>query len=335
MHVMIHEIEIGDNGEKLYLVTTLEEDSYSLADRYRHRYDVETDIKEVKVALDTENIRAKSKEMVLKELYTSLTAYNLLIQFRRQAAAYAGVPARRLSFQEIWNTYNSFLKIDLAVRDPEACLDRYEQALEIASRAKIPERPGRRYQRAAHPRRPKTTKEQKAARKRKPPVNTEDDENAPNSTKSVPLGVSPRFIRDLLREPDANAWRLIIAGQSLACLFHSQRIGNQHVFVVVHEGGAASGEVGYISDASLAFGCCQDRFHLFPALSIQADDHVVRRRMIGLGRLTFTDRPTAQTVHLACQRKMDLVIVAIKFLGIGRMSVQYRQSIHFKELSAK
>jgi hypothetical protein len=183
VHVMIHEIEIGDNGEKLYMVTTLEENSYSLADRYRHRYDVETDIKEVKVALDTENIRAKSKEMVLKELYTSLTAYNLLIQFRRQAAAYAGVPARRLSFQEVWNTYNSFLKIDLAVRDPEACLDRYEQALEIASRAKIPERPGRRYQRAAHPRRPKTTKEQKAARKRKPPVNTDDDENPPNSPK--------------------------------------------------------------------------------------------------------------------------------------------------------
>jgi len=181
--VKIHEIEIGDKAEKLYLVTTLEEDSHCLAERYRHRYDVETDIKEVKVALDTENIRAKSKEMVLKELYTSLTAYNLVIQFRRQAAAYAGVPARRLSFQEVWNTYKSFLKIDLSVRDPEACLDRYEQALAIASRAKIPARPGRRYARAAHPRRPKTTKEQKAARKRTPPVNADDEEKPPNSPK--------------------------------------------------------------------------------------------------------------------------------------------------------
>jgi len=183
MHVTIHEIEISDNAEKLYLVTTLEEDSYCLADRYRHRYNVETGIKEIKVAMDTESIRAKSKEMVLKELYTSLTAYNLLIQFRRQAAAYADVPARRLSFQEVWNTYTSFLKVDLAVRDPEACLDRYEQALEIASRAKIPSRPGRSYKRAAHPRRPKTTKEQKAARKRNNPVNTDDKEKPPNSPK--------------------------------------------------------------------------------------------------------------------------------------------------------
>jgi len=75
------------------------------------------------------------------------------------------------------------LKIDLAVRDPEACLERYEQALEIASRAKIPERPGRCYKRAAHPRRPKTTKEQKANRKRKVPVNTDDEEKPPNSPK--------------------------------------------------------------------------------------------------------------------------------------------------------
>jgi hypothetical protein len=72
LSVMIHEIEIGDNGQKPYLVTSLTEDALSVADRYRHRYDVETDIKEIKVALDTENIRGKSPEMVLKELYTSL-----------------------------------------------------------------------------------------------------------------------------------------------------------------------------------------------------------------------------------------------------------------------
>jgi hypothetical protein len=183
LKVRIHQIEIGDKGEQLYLVTTLEEDSLSLADRYLHRYDVETDIKVVKVALDTENMRAKSKEMVLKELYTSLTAYNLLIQFRRQAATRAGVPARRLSFQEVWNTYKSFLQTDLAVRDPESCLERYEQALAIASRAKIPERPGRSYKRAAHPRRPKTTKEQKAARKHNASVNTDDEEKPPDSPK--------------------------------------------------------------------------------------------------------------------------------------------------------
>ena len=181
--VMIHEIEIGDNGQKLYLVTSLTEDALSVADRYRHRYDVETDIREIKVALDTENIRGKSPEMVLKELYTSLIAYNLLIQFRRQAASLAAIAPRRLSFQEVWNTYQSFLQVDLATRDPEACLARYEEALRIASRCKIPDRPGRRYQRAAHPRRPKTTKEQKAERKNKVQVNADVEKSPPEIPK--------------------------------------------------------------------------------------------------------------------------------------------------------
>ena len=47
-----------ENGKKLYLVTTLQEDSQSLADRYAHRYDVETDIKEIKVAMNVERIAA-------------------------------------------------------------------------------------------------------------------------------------------------------------------------------------------------------------------------------------------------------------------------------------
>ncbi len=81
-----------------YLVTTLTEDAQSCADRYQSRYDVETDIKYIKVAMGTENITAKSKEMVMNELYTSLTAFNLVEQFRRQAADMSGVPPRRLSF---------------------------------------------------------------------------------------------------------------------------------------------------------------------------------------------------------------------------------------------
>ena len=178
LNVLIHEIEIGENGEKLYLVTSLSEDSESLADRYRCRYDVETDIKEIKVMMNTENIRAQSEDMVLKELYTSLIAYNLLVQFRRQAASLSGVAPRRLSFTEVLNTYNSFLRIDLSILPTEECIKRFEQALAMASTCKIPNRPGRSYKRAAHPRRQKSTKEQKAARKKS---NTKINENPPET----------------------------------------------------------------------------------------------------------------------------------------------------------
>lgn len=166
LNVLIHAIEIND-GDFLYLVTTLTDDAQGCADRYACRYDVETDIKCIKVAMDTENITAKSEDMVMKELYTSLTAYNLVIQFRRQAADVSGVPPRRLSFQGVWNTYESFLSTFLATEEIEACVDRFEEALHYAAKAKIPNRPGRNYKRAAHPRRQKTTKWQKAQRKKK------------------------------------------------------------------------------------------------------------------------------------------------------------------------
>src|SRR5690606_8309417 len=85
LEVWLHEVPLP-NGETLYLVTTLPVNSEQAGAFYRRRYDVEHDIRDVKVTLETENIRAKSVAMVKKELLTSIVAYNLVIQFRRQAA---------------------------------------------------------------------------------------------------------------------------------------------------------------------------------------------------------------------------------------------------------
>ena len=71
---------------------------FQVSDETCH-YDVEFDIRDVKVTMDAENIRAKSVEMVTKELYNSIVAYNLVAQFRRQAAAVAGVTPRRWRFK--------------------------------------------------------------------------------------------------------------------------------------------------------------------------------------------------------------------------------------------
>ena len=154
--VWLHEVLL-DNGETLYLVTTLPVDAQQAGEFYRRRYDVEHDIRDVKVTLNTECIRAKSVSMVKKELLTSIVAYNLVVQFRRQAAALAGVAPRRLSFTGVWNTFESFLLTQPPCSAAD-WLSRYEKAVEIASRDKLPNRPGRSYPRRAHPRRPKSTK---------------------------------------------------------------------------------------------------------------------------------------------------------------------------------
>ena len=154
--VFLHEVEL-DNGETLFLVTTLGISAEQAAVFYCRRYDVEHDIRDLKVSMALETMRCRSESMMRKELLTSVVAYNLVIQFRRQAADVAGLSPRRLSFKEVWNTFQSFLLNQPPCSEPE-WQARYRDALQIASKDKLPNRPGRSYKRKAHPRRQKSTK---------------------------------------------------------------------------------------------------------------------------------------------------------------------------------
>lgn len=166
IEVVVHEVEIN-SGVTLYLVSNLELDGLTASELYCRRYDVEFDIRDLKVTMDAENIRAKSVEMFKKELYTSVVAYNLVAQFRRQAAKLARVKPRRLSFKGVWTTMKNRLILQPAC-SLEEWIDRYARALYHASAKKHPNRKApRSYPRKAHPRRPKSTKFEKAQRKKK------------------------------------------------------------------------------------------------------------------------------------------------------------------------
>lgn len=163
IEVVLHEVEVSSRVT-LQLVSDLELDGPTTSAVYRRRYDVEFDIRDVKVTLDAENIRAKSVEMFKKELYTSIVAYNLVAQFRRQSAKLSRVESRRLSFKGVWTTLKDRLLLQPAC-SVEEWLDRYDEALYRASLKKHPNRKHpRSYARKAHPRRPKSTKFQKAQR---------------------------------------------------------------------------------------------------------------------------------------------------------------------------
>lgn len=165
IEVVLHAVVISPTMT-LYLVSSLELNGPTASKIYCRRYDVEFDIRDVKVTLDAENIRAKSVEMVKKELYTSIVAYNLVAQFRRQAAQLARVPPRRLRFKGIWTTLKHRLLLQPSC-SIEEWIERYEDALYRASKKKHPNRKEpRNYERKAHPRRPKSTKFEKAQRKK-------------------------------------------------------------------------------------------------------------------------------------------------------------------------
>lgn len=163
LEVDLHEAEL-DNGERLYLATTLQVPSVTAVEFYGRRYDVEHDIRDMKVSLAIENIRAKSDEMVQKELLCSVVAYNLVVELRREAAKLARVEPRRLSFTGVWTTMQTYLLRQPPCTGPE-WIKRYERALRSAAQATLPNRPGRSYDRRAHPRRPKSTKFMQQAQK--------------------------------------------------------------------------------------------------------------------------------------------------------------------------
>lgn len=171
LEVFVHEIEL-DDGKNLYLVSNVEADAASLGELYLRRYDVEFDIRDLKVTMDTENIRARKLDTAMKELHGSVIAYNLVAQFRRQAAKLANIQPRRLSFAGVWLTFRHYL-LYAPPQTFEQWRETYAAALVSASNRKLPNRSRpRSYPRTAHPRRQKTTKFQKSLHKmnkEKPP----------------------------------------------------------------------------------------------------------------------------------------------------------------------
>ena len=154
----IHEIQIGETT--LYIIEDINVSVKQLLGLYRQRNEIEIDIRNIKLVLGTEEIRAKSTEMFLKEFALSMVAYNLTTQIRRESAKIADCMPRDLSFTGIWSVYRHTLQ-GIEVTDPSEWNGRLERALKYGSQQKLPKRPGRSYPREAYGKRPKTTHFQK------------------------------------------------------------------------------------------------------------------------------------------------------------------------------
>ena len=165
LHVRLHEVVINENLT-LLLVSDLPDEAQVMAALYKRRYDIEVDIRNLKIVLDTENIRARSVDTFHKELLASFVSYNLVSQFRRQAAKLAGQTPRRMSFKRTWTTFRTFLLSNMFT-DAAQWRERYRIALGYAQLDKLPNRPGRTYAREVYKRRQKS--DSFKARKRKPP----------------------------------------------------------------------------------------------------------------------------------------------------------------------
>jgi DDE family transposase len=120
--IRVREVEVqvqqpGFRVDSFVVVTTLTDaDQYSrddLAELYHQRWLAELDIRTIKCTLGLDVLRCKSPEMVRRELWTGLLAYNLIRQTILQAALQAGRSPRQLSFtaalQKIAASWNTIL----------------------------------------------------------------------------------------------------------------------------------------------------------------------------------------------------------------------------------
>jgi hypothetical protein len=154
LNVRLHEVVISKDLT-LCLASDLNATAKEVADGYKRRVDVEIDIRNVKVVMNTEQMRVRSVAMFHKELSMSMVAYNLVTQFRRQAAELAKRLPRQMSFKRTWTTVRIFL-LGAMYTDPVSWRDKYEVALRYAMNDKLPNRGAeRQYEREAYPHRPK------------------------------------------------------------------------------------------------------------------------------------------------------------------------------------
>lgn len=149
--------EPGFRTQSLDIVTTLTDaQEYTrdeIADLYRQRWLVELDIRAIKSTMGMDHLRCKTPEMVRKEVWTCLLAYNLIRQKLLQAALEMNASPRQMSFTNALQTFTAaWMVMPLLDRQTQQLL--LEAQLRSMASQRVGNRPGRVEPRAVK-RRPK------------------------------------------------------------------------------------------------------------------------------------------------------------------------------------
>src|SRR4051812_25124638 len=105
-------VQPGFRTRSIVVVTTLLDPAQAsreeLAELYRARWNNELDLRSIKVTLQMDRLRCKSPELVRKEIWAHVLAYNLIRTVMAQAAAGEGVAPRSISFQAMLQVLEAF-----------------------------------------------------------------------------------------------------------------------------------------------------------------------------------------------------------------------------------
>jgi hypothetical protein len=142
--------------EQFKVITTILDESIDgeqIGGLYERRWEGEVDIRSIKATMKMDILRCKSPEMVRKEIWAHLLAYNLLRTVMAVAAAQSDLEPRKISFKGTKQAVTAFApKIEAAPPERRAAL--IDVLLATVAYHRVGDRPGR-WEPRARKRRPK------------------------------------------------------------------------------------------------------------------------------------------------------------------------------------
>jgi hypothetical protein len=149
----------NNRAEQFHVVTTLLDASITggeFGGLYERRWDGEVDIRSIQVTMQMDILRCKTPEMVRKEIWAHLLAYNLLRTVMAVAANESHVEPRAISFKGAKQVVTAFAP-KLEAAPPEQRAGLMDALLKAVASHRVGDRPGR-WEPRARKRRPKPGK---------------------------------------------------------------------------------------------------------------------------------------------------------------------------------
>ena len=147
--IMIREVATerhrnGFRSQTMVLVTTFVDSvtvtKTDLADLYDYRWCVEISLRDIKTTMHMDILRGKTPDMVRKEIWAHLLAYNLIRKIMAQAALIHGKSTKELSFKLALQTIKAFQQKGILDINNQ---DVFNKLLQIITNKKVGHRDGR------------------------------------------------------------------------------------------------------------------------------------------------------------------------------------------------
>jgi hypothetical protein len=139
----------GFRTQSIIIATTLldaeEIPKDDLAQLYRSRWNCELDLRSLKQTMQMDILRCKTPELVRKEIWTHIVAYNLIRTIMAQAATKQRIDPRSISFKGAIQTLEAFQPVIaiLGQHDSAFRMQLYRQLLDSITTHRVANRPDR------------------------------------------------------------------------------------------------------------------------------------------------------------------------------------------------